>query len=71
MEERTLSLYAGDDKLTKLTDDFDRAVFFDTALIAAAGAIKEGAPNGDATGAFEDFLKKERKNFNANFHIRE
>jgi hypothetical protein len=70
MELRTLSLYAGDDKLTQLTENFDRAVFFDTALIAAAGAIKEGAPNGDATGAFEDFLKKERKNFNSNFHIR-
>jgi hypothetical protein len=70
LEQRTLSLYAGDDKLTKLSDDFDRAVFFDTALIAAAGAIKEGAPNGDATGAYEDFLKKERKNFNTNFHIR-
>ena len=70
MERHTLSLFAGDDKLVKLTDDFDRAVFFDAALIAAAGAIKEGTPNGDATGAYEDFLKKERKNFNTNFHIR-
>jgi hypothetical protein len=69
-ELHTLSLYAGDDKLTQLTENFDRAVFFDTALIAAAGAIKEGTPNGDATGAYEDFLKKERKNFNTNFHIR-
>jgi peptidase M1-like protein len=69
-EQHTLALFAGDDKLTQLTDEFDRAVFFDTALIAAAGKINEGSPNADAISANDDFMKKARKEFNTNFQIR-
>src|SRR5437762_5231127 len=65
-----MALYTGDDKLTQLSEDFDRAVFFDAPLIAAAGAVKEASPNADAQSALDDFLKKERKDFSTNMHVR-
>ena len=70
LETSTVALYAGDDKLTTLTETFSRAVFFDAPLIAAAGKVGEGQPNNDAIGAYEDFLKRERNDFHTNLHIR-
>lgn len=73
-EQRQLVLHTGDDKLTTLGDKFESAVFFDTTLVnqvqAAAGAPKTGTVSGEAARAFDDFLKRERKDFTTNFHIR-
>jgi peptidase M1-like protein len=70
VEKRQLAIQTGDDKLTALTDKFDSAVFFDSALVKAAGEPKSGAVNDNAVRVFDDFRKRERKNFNTNFHIR-
>ena len=70
LETATVANYVGDDKLTVLTETFGRAVFFDAPLIAAAGKIGEGSPNGDAINAYDDFLKRERNDFKSNVHIR-
>ncbi len=69
-EKHQLAMNSGDDKLTALTDKFESAVFFDTALIKQAGEAKPGVANNDAVRAFDDFLKRERKDFKTNFHIR-
>ena len=73
-EQRQLAICSGDDKLTALTDKFDSAVFFDSGLLkeaeAAGGAPKTGAPAGEAVNAFEDFLKRQRKDLTTNLHIR-
>ena len=69
-ERHQLALEVGDDKLTTLSDSFTSAVFFDQALIKAAGEAKPGPINGEATKVFDDFLKRERKDFTTNFHIR-
>ncbi|HMA53380.1 MAG TPA: M1 family aminopeptidase, partial [Acidobacteriota bacterium] len=73
-ERHQLAMNSGDDKLTALSDSFGSAVFFDTALIQelqkTAGDAKPGEANGEASRAFDDFLKSERKDFTTNFHIR-
>ena len=73
-EKHQLALYTDDSKLTALSDTFGTAVFFDAALIAelqkTAGEAKPGAVNGEAASVFDDFLKRERKSFTTNFHIR-
>jgi peptidase M1-like protein len=69
-ERRQLAIQTGDDKLTTLTDKFDSAVFFDSALVKAAGEAKAGVVNDNAARVFDDFLKREKKNFTTNFHIR-
>ena len=72
-ETRQLRLNSGDDKLTALSDTFETAVFFDAALIKAAeaaGTAKTVPVSGDAAKAFDDFLKRERKNLTTNLHIR-
>jgi hypothetical protein len=73
-EQRQLAIYSGDDKLAALTDKFDSAVFFDSALLkeaeAAGGAPRSGAPAGEAGNTFEDFLNRERRDLKANLHIR-
>ncbi len=69
-EHRQLAIDAGDDKLTALSDTFDSAVFFDTALVKEAGEPKPGQPDGAAFKVFDDFLKRERKDFTTNFHLR-
>ncbi|MBV8519447.1 MAG: hypothetical protein JO197_18795 [Acidobacteria bacterium] len=71
-EQRQLALNAGDEKLTALTDTFDSAVFLGTALPAAAektSAPVAGAANATATDRWNDYLKKQRKDFHANVHI--
>ena len=70
VEAATIANFVGDDKLTTLSETFDRAVFLDAPLIAAAGKIGEGSPNSDAINAYEDFLKRERSDFQTNYHIR-
>lgn len=73
-ERRALRIQAGDEKLTALSETFESAVFFDAAMIkaaeAAGGTAKAGAVNGEAVKAFDDFMKRERKDFTTNFHIR-
>src|SRR5262249_50324874 len=69
-ERRVLAINAADDKLTVLTDKFESAVFFDAALVKQAGEPKAGNPDPQAGVAFEDFLKRERKDFTTNFHLR-
>jgi hypothetical protein len=72
-ETRQLRLESGDDKLTALSDTFDSAVFFDAPMIKAAeaaSAAKTAAVGPEVTKTFDDFLKKERKDFSTNFHIR-
>ncbi len=73
-ERHQLAMSTGDDKLTVLADKFETAVLFDTPLIdaaiASAGAPAAGSPDAEATKAFDDFLKRERKDFTTNLHIR-
>jgi len=69
-EQRELAINSGDDKLTALTDTFDSAVFFDTALVKQAGDAKTGAVDAEAAKVFDDFLKRERRDFTTNFHLR-
>ena len=70
LEVSTVAMFAGDAKLTTLSENFTRAVFFDAPLVASAGKIAEGSPNGDAINAFEDFFKRQRNDFHTNFHTR-
>jgi peptidase M1-like protein len=71
-ERKQLSLYAGDDKLTSLSDTFDSAIFLGTALVSAA--VKSGAPAGGANASandkWDDYLKKQKKTFRDNMHLR-
>jgi hypothetical protein len=73
-EKRELALFTGDDKITTLSDQFDRAVFFSADLIkaaeGAAGAAKPGMVTPELTNAYEDYLKKQRKDFTTNIHVR-
>ncbi len=73
-EKHLLELNSGDDGLTVLTDSFGAAVLFDPTLIAelqkTAGEPKSGAVDAEASRAFDDFMKHERKDFTTNFHIR-
>lgn len=73
-ERHQLAMYTDDAKLTALSDSFVSAVFFDAALIAelqkTAGEAKPGAVDGAASGVYDGFLKRERKDFTTNFHIR-
>jgi hypothetical protein len=72
-EARQLRIETNDDKLIALSDEFKSAVFFDAPLVKAAeaaGAAKAGSPAPPAVSAFDDFLKKERKDFTTNLHLR-
>ena len=64
-ERKQLSVYAGDDKLTSLSDTFDSAIFLGTSLVSAAE--KSGAPAGGANASandkWDDYLKKQKKTF--------
>ena len=72
-EQRQLAIYTGDDKLATVSDQFDSAVFLGSALVAAAE--KSSAPVASAADAnagerWNEYLKKQRKDFRTNFHIR-
>ena len=73
-EQRQLAIYAGDDKLVSLIDTFENATFFSTDLveqaIKAAGAPKEAAPSPAAVDEYNAYLKRQRKDFTTNIHIR-
>jgi len=69
-ERHELALNSGDDKLTVLSDQFDSAVFFDSALVTQAGQAKAGTADSQAGQVLDDFLKRERKDFTTNFHLR-
>ena len=72
-ELRQLGIYTGDEKMTLLSDQFDSAVFLGSALVAAAekhSAPADGAGDGNASARWDEYLKKQRKDFKTNFHIR-
>jgi hypothetical protein len=74
-ERRSLVLNTSDDALEVLEDSFDSAVFFAAELIAAAenhegAAIKSGAADARAEDLFDDYMKKQRKDFRTNVHLR-
>jgi hypothetical protein len=73
-EKRQLAMNTGDDQLAALSDTFGSAVFFDPLLVAelqkTAGEAKLGEVSVEASKVFDDFLKRERKDFTTNFHIR-
>jgi hypothetical protein len=70
-ERRQLAIDTGDDKLTVLTEKFERAVFFDAALVnQLASATTKGEVSPEATKAFDDFSNNERHKFKSNVHVR-
>jgi len=73
-EQRQLALWANDEKLTVLSDDFDHAVFFSSDLLKAAegkgGAPKSGSPDSQAGGVFDTYMKKQRRDFSTNVQLR-
>jgi hypothetical protein len=74
-ERRQLALAAGGDKdFETLTEEFDELVLLfgdDTAEeIQLHAPVQTGAPDPKAVQAYEAFLKRQRKDFKVNFHIR-
>lgn len=68
---RSLQLNSGDDKLTKLVDKFDTAVFFGPEIVKAAGEPVAGsAAEPRATGVWDEWMKKQRKDMSFNEQIR-
>lgn len=70
VEQHTLALNAGDDKLKVLTEKFTSGVFFDSQLITKAGTPDKGTVAPEANRALDDFLKYERRELKTNVHIR-
>lgn len=73
LERKSLVLYTGEEKLTTLTDTFDRATIFSADVLAAAEALsaaKSGAPSAEAVNAYNDYLKWQRKDLRMNLHVR-
>jgi hypothetical protein len=70
VEERSLAINTGDEKLKVLTEKFTSGVFFDTQLLAKAGTADKGTVAPDADKTLDDFLKYERKELKTNVHIR-
>ncbi|MES1244939.1 MAG: hypothetical protein ABUT39_25245, partial [Acidobacteriota bacterium] len=74
-ERRQLALAAGGDKdFETLTEEFDELVLLfggDTAdQIQLQGELQTGAPDPKAVQAYEAHLKRQRKDFKSNFHLR-
>jgi hypothetical protein len=74
-ERRQLALASGGDKgFETLTDEFDDLVLLfadDTAQeIELHAAAKTGAPDSRAVSVYESYLKRQRKDFRINFHVR-
>jgi len=70
VEQHSLALNTGDDKLKVLTETFTSGVFFDSQLITKAGGPDKGTVAPEANKALDDFLKYERKELKTNVHIR-
>lgn len=74
-ERRQLALAAGGDKdFETLTEDFDELVLLfgdDTAEeIQLQGPAQPGTPDPKAVQAYEAYLKRQKKDFKTNFHLR-
>jgi aminopeptidase N len=73
-ELRHLQLVTGDNRLEALTDRFTRLMLFFTdktlAELSAHAPIATGSPDAAATGAFEDYLERQRERIQPNLHIR-
>ena len=72
-EMRQLAIYTGDDKLTTLSDQFDSAVFLGSALVDAAAKVSApdaAAADNTAASRWDEYLKKQKKDFRTNYHIR-
>jgi hypothetical protein len=74
-ERRQLALASGGDKSFEvLTDEFDDLVLLfadDTAQeIQLQSPVKTGAPDARAVSVYESYLKRQRKDFQVNFHLR-
>ncbi|HEV7669371.1 MAG TPA: M1 family aminopeptidase [Thermoanaerobaculia bacterium] len=75
-ERRRLAFDSGADPKTfeTLSDSFTRLVLLfgdDTAAeLALAAPIRPGAPDHAALAAWEDHLKRQRKDYHVNFHLR-
>jgi len=72
-EQRQLVLNTGDDKLETLSDQFDSAIFLGAALIGAAeqsGPAVPGPADPAAIDRWDDYMKKQKKDFKTNVHIR-
>jgi hypothetical protein len=74
-ERRQLALAAsGDKEFETLTEEFDELVLLfgdDTAEeIQLHAPVQTGAPDPKAVQAFEAYLKRQRKDFKTNFHLR-
>jgi hypothetical protein len=74
-ERRQLALASGGDKgFETLADEFDDLVLLfadDTAQeIEQHAAAKAGAPDSRAVSVYESYLKRQRKDFRINFHVR-
>ncbi|HEY2322403.1 MAG TPA: hypothetical protein VGJ82_06005, partial [Thermoanaerobaculia bacterium] len=70
VEQHSLALNTGDDKLKVLTEKFTSGVFFDSQLIVKAGTPDKGTVAPEANKTLDDFLKYERKELKTNVHIR-
>ncbi len=74
-ERRQLALASGADKgFETLSDEFDDLVLLfadDTAQeIELHAPVRTGAPDPHATDVYERYLKRQRKDFRINFHVR-
>lgn len=74
VERKHLALVTGDKALTTLADTFDVAVLLFTdgtgEELKSRASGKGSASLADATSAFEAHLKRQRKDFRTNFHLR-
>jgi len=73
-EQRHLQLVTGDRDLGSLTDRFDRLVLFFTddtlAELQSHANTSTGAPDPQATRAYEDYLKTQQERLRVNLHLR-
>ena len=74
-ERRQLALSSGGDKTFEtLTDDFDNLLLLfgdDTAKeIELHAEVKTGSPDSRAADVYEAYLKRQKKEFSLNFHLR-
>ena len=70
-ERLQLAINAADEKLSALIETFESAVFVDAALIKSEeGNAKTTTVNSDAAKAFDEFLNRNRREFNTNLHVR-
>jgi hypothetical protein len=71
-ERRQLAIYAADDKLVKLSDQFESGVFFSAQLVDALEktGTKSEAESARAKEVYDTYLKRQRKDLKTNIHSR-